>query len=177
MLTLAIQAGGKSIRMERDKACLSFLGQPLIQRVLDRTKLLANEILITSNDPDKYRFLGIETVPDVMPGMGALGGLYTALKTAQHPLVAIIACDLPFANADLLAVCRDILIDSGADAAIPSSALGLEPLHAVYRRDSCLPLVEAALHAGKMKVIAWHSDATVKILPPDLVSKYDPPWG
>lgn len=174
MLTLSIQAGGQSTRMGRDKTLMPFLGQPLIQRVMNRTAHIADEILITSNEPGKLRFLGIDIVPDLMPDTGALGGLYTALKTAKHPLVALVACDLPFANPILLTACRDILVASSSDAVIPSSTLGLEPLHAIYRRDTCMPRVEAALLAGKRKVIAWHPGAQIQILPPEHVSQYDP---
>ena len=66
------------------------------------------------------------------------------------------------------------LLKSGADAVLPSSEVGLEPLHAVYRREACLPLVEGALLAGKRKLIAWHDGAHVIILPPDTVKQYDP---
>ena len=31
-------------------------------------------------------------------GLGALGGLYTALSVAKHPCAAVVACDLPFAT-------------------------------------------------------------------------------
>jgi molybdopterin-guanine dinucleotide biosynthesis protein A len=174
MLTLSIQAGGLSSRMGRDKALLPFLGQPLIQRVMNRLAFLADETIITANHPENFQFLGITTVPDVMPGLGALGGLLTALKTARHPYVALVACDLPFANPQLLTACLDILVTGNADAAIPSSEFGLEPLHAIYRRDSCLPLVEAALLAGKRRLIAWHSEAKVICIPPQTVSQYDP---
>lgn len=173
MLTLSIQAGGQSLRMGRNKALLPFLGQPLILRVKQRLAHLADEIIVTANDPDDYDFLGVPIKPDAFPGMGALGGIYTALQAAQQPLVAIVACDLPFANPQLLAACRDNLWESGADAIIPRSEKGLEPLHAVYRRKSCLPLVEAALFAGERKVIAWHSQAQITIMYPQTVSQYD----
>ena len=174
MLTLSIQAGGQSTRMGQDKALLPFLGEPLIQRVLTRTRHLAEDIMITTNNPDQYLFLGVRLVTDIITGAGALGGLYTALKTAYHPWVGLVACDLPFANPDLLAACRDIIMNTGVDAVIPKSNQGLEPLHAVYRRDSCLPFVEAALKAEKRKLISWHPYAQIKILSTKMVSKFDP---
>ncbi len=173
MLTLSIQAGGESSRMGQDKALLPFLGKPLIQRVVNRLAHLADEIIVTAQHPQKYQFLGIPVIPDVMPGMGALGGLLTALKTAHQPLVALVACDLPFASHQLLAACRDLLLESGADAVLPSSDYGLEPLHAIYRRDICLPLVETALLAGERKLISWHDKAHVIIMPPATVARYD----
>jgi len=174
MLTISIQAGGGSTRMGQDKALLPFLGQPLVQRVMTRVAHLADEVIVTTKKPEAYGFLGVPLVKDLIPGMGSLGGLYTALATAIHPLVGLVACDLPFANPNLLAACREILLDTGADAILPSTELGLEPLHAVYRVDTCLPLVKAALDGGKRKMIGWHGEARVRIIPPEDVAKFDP---
>ncbi len=174
MLTLAIQAGGKSSRMGQDKALLDFGGQSLIQHVLNRLDSLAQETIITTNHAAGYRFLGLPLVPDMIPGRGALGGLYTALNAASHPLVAVVACDMPFASREILAACRDLLrADPALDAVIPATKHGLEPLHAVYRRETCLPAVKAAIAAGKWKMISWHGDANVRVLSPDETAVQD----
>lgn len=175
MLTLAIQAGGRSSRMGHDKALLDFGGQPLIQRVLSRLESLADETIITTNHPEEYRFLGFPLIPDVIPDRGALGGLYTALSAASHPLVATVACDMPFANAKLLCKCRDLLLtDSNIDAVIPGTERGLEPLHAIYRRQTCLSPVKAAIEADQWKMIAWHREVNVRVLTPEETEVYDP---
>jgi molybdopterin-guanine dinucleotide biosynthesis protein A len=175
MLTLSIQAGGHSSRMGQDKALLDFGGGPLIQYVLTRLKSLPDETIITTNHAEGYRFLGVRLVPDIIPGRGALGGLYTALKVASHPLVAVVACDMPFASIDLLAACRDLLLaNPDLDAVIPSTESGLEPLHAVYRRQSCLPAVEAAIETGMWKMIAWHESVNVHVLSPEETARFDP---
>jgi len=175
MLTLSLQAGGKSSRMGRDKALLDFGGQPLIQHVLTRLQSLADEIIITSDHPEGYRFLKLPLIPDIIPERGALGGLFTALSAAKHPLVAVVACDLPFASLGILNLCRDMLLSEPAlDAVVPSSEEGLEPLHAVYRRETCLPAVKAALDAGKWKLIAWHAQVNVRVLAFEEVAAFDP---
>ena len=98
MLTIVIQAGGASSRMGEDKALKIFLGKPLIQRVIERMIPIADEIIVTTNRPAEYAFLNLRLVPDLKPGRGALGGLYTAIASAAHPLVAVVACDMPFAS-------------------------------------------------------------------------------
>lgn len=174
MLTLSIQAGGGSTRMGQDKGILPFLGKPLVQRVMERVSHLANEVIVTTNDPLAYGFLEVPLYSDVIPGAGALSGIYTALVYAQNPLVAVVACDLPFANPSLLAYCRDILLASNADAVIPATERGLEPLHAVYRKATCLPLVEAALKDGKRRVISWFEGAIIHTIHPETITFYDP---
>lgn len=176
MLTLVIQAGGESRRMGQDKALLPFLGKPLIQRVLERVGAMADEILVTTNRPDAYGFLGLPLIPDLLPGRGALGGVYTALKSARHPLVAIVACDMPFASPALIAAERDLLQSSLADLAIANSGEGLEPFHAVYRQDTCLPAIQSALQAGKWRVDSWFDLVKVQVLRAEEIRRYDPRW-
>jgi molybdopterin-guanine dinucleotide biosynthesis protein A len=172
VLTLAIQAGGESRRMGSDKALLPFLGQPLIQRVLSRLAGIADEILITANQPERYRFLGITPIPDLMPGTGALGGVYTALGAASHMYVAVVACDMPFASPELFAYELATIRVADADVAIPRSEAGTEPFHAIYRRDSCLPHVWNALQAGKRRVDAWFDEVNMCYLKMEEIEPY-----
>ncbi len=174
MLTLAIQAGGESRRMGSDKALLPFLGEPMILRVLNRLARIADEVLVTSNQPEKYHFLGLTPIPDLLPGFGALGGLYTALSAAGHPYVAVVACDMPFASPELFAVELAILRETGADAVIPRPEAGTEPFHAIYRCDTCLPFIRLALEAGKRRVDAWFSQVNIRYLAPSEYVPYDP---
>ena len=175
MLTICVQAGGESSRMGQDKALMPFLGQPLIQRVADRLAPIADELIVTTNRPDDYRFLGLPLFPDLKPDRGALGGLYTALSSATCETVAVVACDMPFASASLIESASKLLDQEEADVVIPDSGDGLlEPMHAVYRRETCIPAIEAAIEADKWKLISWFPDVKVRILRPDEVKTYDP---
>ena len=164
MLTLAIQAGGKSSRMGEDKALMPFRGRPLIQHVMESLAVIADEIIITTNHPDDYRFLDVPLFIDLRPGRGALGGLYTALERASKPFVAVVACDMPFASLDLFSAAHRLMAEFDMDVIIPSTENGLEPLHALYRCERCLPAIEAALDADKWKVISWFDQVSVRIL-------------
>ncbi len=174
MLTLAIQAGGESRRMGRDKALLPFLGQPLILRLLSRLAGIADEVLVTSNQPEQYRFLGFTPIPDLLPGLGALGGLYTALSAAAHPFVAVVACDMPFASAEIFLAELALLRETNADAVIPRSEAGTEPFHAVYRVETCLPHVREAIEGGKRRADAWFDQVSIRYLDGQEIHPYDP---
>ena len=174
MLTVCIQAGGQSSRMGEDKALKTFLGRPLIQRVAERLSPIADEVIVTTNRPEEYRFLGLPLHSDLKPGRGALGGLYTAIASAQHPIVAVVACDMPFASASLLTSASRILVKEEVDVVIPKSEEGYEPLHAVYRRETCQPAIEAAIEADQWKVIAWFPQVKVRVLTTDEIKQHDP---
>jgi molybdopterin-guanine dinucleotide biosynthesis protein A len=173
MFSLAILAGGKSIRMGWDKALMPFLGRPLILRILERLQSLSDEVFVMANRPKDYAFLGVPVHPDLEPRRGVLGGLYSSLRIATHPFVAIVACDMPFANPSLFEHELDLIISTGADVVIPSTVAGLEPLHAVYRSATCLPVIQAALEAGERKVIGWLPKIKTQILSPGETASYD----
>jgi molybdopterin-guanine dinucleotide biosynthesis protein A len=170
--------------MGEDKALKPFLGRPLIQRVVERLSSIGDELIVTTNRPDDYRFLGLPLFPDLKPGRGALGGLYTAIASASHPMVAVVACDMPFASASLIEAARRLLIAEQADVALARAAPraeragrseeGYEPLHAIYRRETCLPAIEAAIDADQWKVIAWFPQVNVRVLTSDEIRRYDP---
>ncbi|HLA06010.1 MAG TPA: molybdenum cofactor guanylyltransferase [Anaerolineales bacterium] len=174
MVTISIQAGGQSSRMGEDKALKSFLGRPLIQRVVDRLNSIADEIIVTTNRPDAYSFLRLRLVTDLKPGRGALGGLYTAIASASHPIVAVVACDMPFASPTLLETAIRLLVEEEADVVIAKSEEGYEPLHTVYRRDMCLPAIESAIDSDQWKVIAWFPQVKVRVLTPEEIKAADP---
>jgi molybdopterin-guanine dinucleotide biosynthesis protein A len=135
---------------------------------------MADEVIVTTNRPKDYAFLGLPLFPDLIPDRGALGGLYTALASATHPAVGVAACDMPFASRALFEFMHGMLVEQAVDVVIPQSAEGLEPLHAVYRRATCVPAIEAALQADQWKVIAWFPQVKVYTLNQEQVKRLDP---
>jgi len=174
VLSVAVQAGGRSSRMGENKALKPFLGRPLIERVISRVGPIADELFITNNDPQELDFLAVRQERDVRPGFGPLGGLYTALSRARYEVVAVVACDMPFASAPLLVAASGFLLADNADVVIAESTEGYEPLHALYRRKSCLPAIAASMEAGQLKVISWFPGVRIRRLAPGELRRYDP---
>jgi molybdopterin-guanine dinucleotide biosynthesis protein A len=173
-ITVVIQAGGQSARMGEDKALKPFLGRTLIQRVIERLTPIADELIVTTNRPAEYAFLNLHLVPDLKPGRGALGGLYTAIASATHPLVAVVACDMPFASQMFFEGARSLMVKEEVDVVIAKTDEGYEPFHALYRRETCLPAIESAIDADQWKVISWFHQAKVRTLNPDEIRSLDP---
>ncbi len=160
--------------MGENKALKPFLGQPLIEHVVERLIPFADEVLVTTNEPDALRFLNLPLFPDLRPGRGALGGLYTALVSARHPTVAVVACDMPFASGPLVVASAGILQQEAADVVIAETDEGYEPLHAVYRRATCIPAIESAMEANQWRVISWFPRVKVRKLASAELARYDP---
>jgi molybdenum cofactor guanylyltransferase len=170
-LTVAILAGGQSARMGTDKAFVRVLGRPLIEDILAQLSGLGAETLIITNRPADYAYLGVPLFEDVRPGKGALGGLYSAVYCAAQPHVLAVACDMPFVVRPLL----DHLLSLApeADAVVPRLAGEAEPFRAVYSR-ACLPAMEAALDAGKMRVISFFGAVRVRWVDEPELDRFDP---
>jgi len=153
---------------------MPFRGEILLRRVMERLTGLAEEEIIICPGSKEYISLGIRIASDLYPGRGSLGGLYTALFTASQAAVAIVACDMPFVSSDLLSYQRDILFSENLDIVVPSSEKGLEPLHAIYRRDTCLPFVREALAAREQRLISWFKHVKVCILTTEELKPFNP---
>lgn len=170
-VTVVIQAGGESRRMGRSKATVPFAGRPLICRLIDRLSPVADDLVITTNEPDNLAFLHgefpdlrIQLVCDAFEYRGALPGLYTALQAARNPYVAVVACDMVFASASLVVAEALAMNESGADVVVPVNQHGFEPFHAMYRRMGCLPAVRRALDRGEKRAQAFFDDDEVTVL-------------
>lgn len=163
MVSIVIQSGGQSSRMGEEKGLVSFCDKPLIQNVLERVAHLGDEVIIVTNKPELYKFLGIKTVTDIYENYGALAGLHSGLSHATYDLVINLACDIPYVDPSLVAFLVDELKQNPqADVVIPKTELGFEPMQAVYRKSRCLPAVELMINKGKRRMISWFDLVTVQ---------------
>ena len=164
-------AGGKSSRMGFNKAFIEFGGKRLIEATVDCLRALFPEVLIIANDPPRYAYLGVKVIPDLIPDSGSLGGIYTGLSAASHPICFCVACDMPFLNADLITLL--VREAEGWDAVVPRVRGELQPLHAVYAK-SCLPLIKESIDASVLKIARFFPKAKVKIIQEPTLRAVDP---
>lgn len=183
-VTVVIQAGGESKRMGQSKATVPFAGKPLICRLIERLSPVADELVITTNEPERLVFLhrafpdlNVHLVCDVTDVRGALPGLYTALQAASNPYVAVVACDMVFASPALVVAEALAMNESGVDVVVPVNKHGFEPFHAMYRRMACLPAVRDALKRGDKRAQVFFPDVKVLEYPQEKVREAEPMGG
>lgn len=168
----AVLVGGRSRRMGQDKAMLSFMGTPLIARVVETMRLVTEDIILVGQDLARFAWLkGVRMYQDILPGIGPLAGIYTALQHALNPRCLIAACDMPFLNPTLLAFLGRTA--AGWEAVVPSIRGRLQPLHAVYAR-SCLPLLSEMLRRGRHCPLDIYSRARTCYVTEEELRIYDP---
>jgi molybdopterin-guanine dinucleotide biosynthesis protein A len=172
-VTGVIQAGGKSTRMGgRPKALLELGGRRIIERVADAVKPAVDDLLIVTNTPDLYAFLGLPMVADAYPDHGSLGGIYSGLRASPGDAAFTVACDMPFLHPDVV---RLVVERAGSgDVVIPRVGEQLETLHAAYAK-SCLGAIEARLVAGRLKIVEFFERVSVVEIAEREVARYRDP--
>lgn len=150
-VTGLVLAGGKSARMGTDKAVLRLQGERLVDRAVRVLQGCCAEVLVASGDGARLAGLPVPQIADAMPEAGPLGGLVAGLETAAHDLVAVIAVDMPGADAGVLR--RLAGRWDGQAAVVPRTAGRLQPLHAVWAK-AAAPDLRALLDHGERSVTA-----------------------
>ena len=159
-LSCVVQAGGLSSRMGCDKARMAFCGEPLIERVLGRLAPVAGELVVTTSRPSELAYLEEHTfgglvprvVADLEGSAGAMRGIASSLAAARLPLVAIVACDMPFVSPELIGALADRVEAEALDACVPRVERGIEPLCAVWRCDACAPVAHELLACDRQRI-------------------------
>jgi len=169
-ITGAILAGGKSRRMGRNKALLDLGGQPVIQRLVEQFQRTFDEVLVIANDSAVYQRFCNSVYPDIHLEKGPLAGLHSALRHAANDWVFISACDSPFFNVNLFGAM--LSLRKNADAVICETEDGLQPLTALYSR-RCLQPIENCLEQERLKVVSFHDQIRLQIVPNEDVERLD----
>lgn len=171
-ISVAILAGGQSTRMGANKALAEVAGRPIIERIVERVRPLSDELLIVTNTPEAYTRLGLPMAPDLIPGKGPLGGLYTAISTTLGAHTLVVSCDQPFLNVELLRYL--IGLREGFDVVVPLAPDGYpQSMLAVYGKP-CLEAIRAKLDADRLKVIGFFPDVRVREVPAGEIASIDP---
>lgn len=170
-VSCAILAGGRGTRLGEDKALLDVGGAPLVERIALRLGEISRDIMIVGTDLSRFRFLKARLIEDLVVDLGALGGIYSALKSAKHKRVVVVACDMPFLNMNLVRYL--VLLSTGYDVVMPYIGEEAEPLHAVYSK-SCLPAIERSMEAGERRIVSFLPRVRVRDVRKDEIQILDP---
>ena len=151
------------------KALLEVGGRRIIERVLAAVAPAVDDMLIVTNTPDLYAFLGLPMIADAFPDHGSLGGIFSGLAAAKGDAAFTVACDMPFLHPD---VARLVAGRAGeADVVIPRVGDVLETMHAAYAK-ACLPAMESRLRDGRFKIVGFFPDVRVVEIPEAEVARH-----
>lgn len=165
--TLAINAGGQSRRMGRDKALVELDGRPMLEHVIERVSGLGQaQTILVSNDHAAHARFGLPMVRDSLPEGGSLGGIHTALLHSQYGHTLVVACDMPFLSPALLRYMLALREEGDHDVIVPRVDGYPQGLHAVYSQ-ACIAPIRAQIETGRLKVIGFYGQVRVRYLDED----------
>ena len=161
-----VLAGGRSTRMQRDKAKLEYDGRPQLERAMELILpwVARAHVSVRADQRDDPQRAVYDTLTDLTPDLGPVGGIQAALHAHPDKAWLVLACDLPFLEAPTL----EHLIARRATArqatAYRSNFNGLpEPLCAIYE-PSCRPAIDAWIAQGQTCPRKWLSRSDVELL-------------
>ncbi len=142
-----ILAGGRSLRMGREKALLEIGGETFLARAARNLGSVFGTVTVVLS-ADSALETDLPVVRDEFPGRGALGGLHAALKNCNSKLAIVLAVDLPLITPDAVANLAT-LAESLAKflAVVPRQSDGRpQPLFAAYRAKFCVRSLEEVIN-------------------------------
>jgi len=174
-ISCIVLAGGKGLRLGRDKVQEVVGNRNLLQWVISQLSSLNNNIIVvTASDKTLLRFISypeVRIVTDTYPGKGALGGIYTGLTVSNSFYNLVVAGDMPFLNQALLQYM--VQVSPGFDLVVPRVGSLVEPLHAVYAK-SCQAPIQRLLNQGELRISALFGLVKVRYVEGDEVNRFDP---
>ena len=173
-MTSIILAGGRNLRLGSSKALEIIGSKSLIERVVERVKLVSNQTLIVISQGQLALPVTVEAkvLVDLYPGKGPLGGIYTGLLASPSSHSVVVACDMPFLNIELLRYM--IELSPGFDAVVPRLGEGrVEPLHAIYSK-GCLDNMKTQLEHNHLQISHSLTMLRVRYIERAECQKFDP---
>lgn len=117
-----VLAGGKSSRMKTDKTGLLLGEKSLLEiQVGKLTELGCDDVIVSG-----------KVVPDIIPDLGPMGGLYSCFPECKHSCAIVMSVDVPLLSKETLHQLLDAHFDKNPDATILSFNGRPEPLIGVY---------------------------------------------
>jgi molybdopterin-guanine dinucleotide biosynthesis protein A len=161
MASAAILVGGQSRRLGGiDKSAIQVGGRSIFDRQIAEVEQITDDILVVGGGAPGVR-AGLRVIPDRVPNSGPLGGLDAALAAARDAQLVLIACDMPFVTAALLAYLLELA--HTADAVVPRTKHGYHPLCAAYTR-ACRAPVMHRLEERRLALHELFEDVHVRVV-------------
>lgn len=132
--------------MGTDKSQLRIENKTFVERIATTLLTITDSVRLVGG----REISGLETVEDVYPQWGALGGLHAAVNACRRDWAIVVACDLPFVTSELFGYLASLR--AGHDAVVPVQEDGRpQPLCAFYRSEPCARKAAELIELGQRR--------------------------
>ncbi len=133
-----VLAGGKSIRMGKDKGALNYHGKPQRDYVHDLINQYCVRTFLSCRPEQSSSFSeSFRILEDMFTGLGPFGAILSAFQKFPNHAWLVVACDLPLLNAETINFLTQNRNPSSIATAFNSPATGFpEPLITIWEPKS-----------------------------------------
>ncbi len=158
-LKACIVAGGTSGRFGSDKSLHLYEGKPLVMHVLDAISPVFDDILISAREGEKFSFTGLEIIQDIIPGLGPIGGIYSAIEKIDAERIFLFPCDMPFISTEFVRYMTEL--PDYYDIVVPKTGGYYQPLHAIYSK-KCAPRIRENIDREDYRMSGFYEGLEVR---------------
>ena len=159
-----------------DKTLIDVDGQTLVARVAEAVGEVCEPVFVVTNRPEAlaeaHLPATVRVLQDEVAYQGPLGGLVTGLQEASTEWALVVGADMPHLTPEVIHALWDLRDD--ADAVVPMTPKGPEPLLALYRVEPCLRVARELLASGRRRPVAIFSKVKSVEVPADALRSVDP---
>ena len=166
-----ILAGGENRRFLFHKGLAEIHGKKIIEIIIGILRKYFNRVWISTNSPEKYFYLGLPMVGDVINVRGPLTGIFSVLSCTGVPEIFVAACDMPFISDDVVGLIKKSY--GGQDAVVPVYNGKPQPLLGIYS-DTVKDLLEERIIFKSRSMKDLLNDIDVCYIREQEVLKIDP---
>jgi len=171
-LTAAIIAGGKSRRFGEPKALAFYKSKRLIDYALNLAQQISPKVFLVNGRSVAFEDIDIPVINDIIPDIGPIGGLYTALSNSTTPFIAALPVDTPLLTMEAYQLLSKFMEKNRP--VIAKSEKGLEPLISIWPV-VILPLIESQIQQGNYSLRAIFREKEAVIVDfPKVMKDYNP---
>lgn len=170
-----ILAGGKSSRMGFDKQLLHIRERRLMDNLINKLKVVFDEIIIVTNKPEYYTGLAHKITQDQIIESGPLGGIHAGLLISSSQYAYVIACDMPNINLEYISYMKEILKYNDKLACVSLLGEWIEPFNGFYYRN-LISSIESFLNSNQRAIHRYLKDKDIHCIKEEVARKFSPDW-
>lgn len=161
-ITGIVLAGGDSTRFGSNKALAIWNEQTLLERSVELIRPYCRDVLISGDYP-AYETLQCKKIPDLLPDLGPLGGIYTAFKHTDTPYLLFLTCDMPLMNRSLIE--RLITDDPLKEVTLWQEIEGTLQLFPSLFSRNILQWIEGKIRRKELSIRSILSEVSFRLIP------------
>ncbi|MGI6453845.1 MAG: molybdenum cofactor guanylyltransferase [Syntrophomonadaceae bacterium] len=165
-----ILAGGKSSRMNFNKAFAYVGDKTVIEIICAKFASFFSETIIISNQPHLYQKYCDKVFVDIYPGRGPMSGIHAAIYHSSNDAIFVLGCDMPFVNMQIVSYLISQL--NGYDCVIPRVDGYLQTTCGLYTK-KCYPVLTECLEKNKLKLSLTFAQLHTRLVEEEELA----PWG